>query len=91
MLNTTSGSYTTTARACRRTTRRDEWYRKAAEQGYADAQFSLGSMYDNGRGVSHDYVIAHMWLSLAAGGDKKGAEARNKMTPRRREISSPIT
>jgi uncharacterized protein len=34
-----------------------------------------------GQGVSRDYVIAHMWLSLAAGGDKKEAEARNKMTP----------
>jgi uncharacterized protein len=34
-----------------------------------------------GQSVSRDYVIAHMWLSLAAGGDKKEAEARNKMTP----------
>jgi hypothetical protein len=27
-----------------------------------------------GQSVSRDYVIAHMWLSLAAGGDKKEAE-----------------
>jgi uncharacterized protein len=57
------------------------WYRKAAEQGYVDAQISLGIFYSMGQGVSRDYVIAHMWLSLAAGGDKNGAEARNKMTP----------
>ena len=57
------------------------WYRKAAEQGYVDAQISLGIFYSMGEGVSRDYVIAHMWFSLAAGGDKKGAEARNKMTP----------
>jgi TPR repeat protein len=57
------------------------WYRKAADQGYIEAQISLGIFYSMGQGVSRDYVIAHMWLSLAAGGDKKGAEARNKMTP----------
>ena len=26
----------------------------AAEQGYADAQFNLGYMYDNGQGVKQD-------------------------------------
>ena len=25
-----------------------KWYRKAAEQGYDDAQFNLGIMYENG-------------------------------------------
>jgi len=28
-----------------------EWYRKAAEQGHADAQFSLRDMYQHGWGV----------------------------------------
>ena len=28
-----------------------KWYRLAAEQGYARAQYNLGVMYDNGRGV----------------------------------------
>ena len=27
------------------------WYRKAAQQGYAEAQYTLGWMYANGRGV----------------------------------------
>ena len=57
------------------------WYRKAAEQGYIDAQINLGIFYSMGQGVSRDYVIAHMWFSLAAAGDKKGADARNNMTP----------
>ena len=48
------------------------WYRKAAEQGYIDAQINLGILYSMGEGVSRDYIIAHMWFSLAAGGDKKG-------------------
>ena len=44
------------------------WYRKAADQGYADAQNSLGFMYENGRGVPLDFVSAHMWFNLAAKG-----------------------
>jgi TPR repeat protein len=30
------------------------WYRKAAEQGDAEAQGKLGVMYANGRGVPND-------------------------------------
>ena len=33
-----------------------KWYRKAAEQGYASAQYNLGIMYDDGEGVPQDYV-----------------------------------
>ena len=35
-------------------------YRLAADEGDAIAQFSLGVMYDNGRGVLQDNVYAHM-------------------------------
>ncbi len=42
------------------------WYRKAAEQGYAKAQFNLGNMYITGLGVPLDYAQAHMWYDLAA-------------------------
>ena len=42
------------------------WYRLAAEQGHADAQFNLGWMYASGRGVPQDDVTAHMWLNVAA-------------------------
>jgi TPR repeat protein len=42
------------------------WYRKAAEQGLASAQFDLGLMYASGQGVPQDYVLAHMWLNLSA-------------------------
>ena len=34
--------------------------------GFADAQYNLGIMYANGRGIPQDYVQAHMWLNLAA-------------------------
>ena len=35
-----------------------EWYRKAAEQGYATAQFNLGLMYENGWGVDKNEATA---------------------------------
>ncbi len=41
-------------------------WRPLAEQGHADAQYSLGVMYNQGRGVPQDYVQAHMWFNLAA-------------------------
>jgi TPR repeat protein len=43
-----------------------EWYRKAAEQGYAAAQRNLGWMYDQGRGVAEDPVKAAEWYHKAA-------------------------
>ena len=41
-------------------------WRKAAEQGYAKAQFELGVSYAEGQGLKQDNVRAFMWLSLAA-------------------------
>ncbi len=41
-------------------------YRKAAEQGVADAQFNLGLMYGNGHGVPQDYARAVKWYRKAA-------------------------
>ena len=35
-----------------------KWFRKAAEQGYADAQFSLGDAYRTGTGVAKDNAEA---------------------------------
>jgi len=43
-----------------------EWYRKAAEQNNAEAQFNLGICYDNGRGVTKDLVEAYKWYRKAA-------------------------
>ncbi|MDD4914156.1 MAG: tetratricopeptide repeat protein [Methylococcales bacterium] len=42
------------------------WYRKSAEQGYAEAQLLLGIIYDQGIGVSRDYVQAVEWYRKAA-------------------------
>ncbi len=43
-----------------------KWSRKAAEQGNARAQFVLGTMYNNGQGVTQDYAEAVKWYRKAA-------------------------
>ena len=40
--------------------------RRSAEQGDAEAQFSLGRMYDEGEGVAEDDAEAVRWYRLAA-------------------------
>ena len=63
-----------------------KWFRFAADQGDASAQYALGLMYGNGRGVPHDYVSAHMWFNLsAARGIQNAVKVRDEvakhMTP----------
>ena len=41
------------------------WYRKAAVQGYADAENHLGTRYHNGAGVPQDYGLARSWYLFA--------------------------
>jgi len=43
-----------------------KWYRKAAEQNDAEAQFNLGNCYANGDGVAKDEVEAVNWFHSAA-------------------------
>ena len=57
------------------------WYRRAAEQGNARAQYNLGGMYDQGRGVPQDAAEAHMWLTIAAS-RSTGAEREQIVTAR---------
>ncbi|MDC0588606.1 sel1 repeat family protein, partial [Porticoccaceae bacterium] len=43
-----------------------KWYRKAADQGDASAQFNLGIMYANGEGVPENDSEAVKWYRKAA-------------------------
>ncbi|MED5579516.1 MAG: tetratricopeptide repeat protein, partial [Nitrospinota bacterium] len=43
-----------------------KWYTKAANQGYASAQYNLGWMYAKGYGVLKDYKEAVKWYTKAA-------------------------
>ncbi len=61
-------------------------FRKDADQGDTYAQYNLGLIYTVGSGVPQDYVLAHVWLNLAASqGDKAATSPRElvsaKMTP----------
>ena len=47
-------------------TRAAVWYQRAAERGYAEAQFALGSLYEDGRGVARDEGTALAWYRKAA-------------------------
>ena len=43
-----------------------QWYRKAAEQGHAQAQDNLGEAYEEGLGVHQDDAQAVQWYRKAA-------------------------
>ena len=43
-----------------------KWYRKAAEQNDAEAQYNLGICYANGQGVAKDEAEAVKWYRKAA-------------------------
>ena len=52
-----------------------EWYRRAAEQGDADAQFNLGDCYECGTGVELSTKLAAKWYRFAAEQGHKDAKA----------------
>jgi len=52
-----------------------KWYRRAAAQGFTDAQIRLGKVYEFGHGVPHDDMLAYMWFDIAA---RQGREESRK-------------
>ena len=58
------------------------WYRIAAEQGLALAQYNLGLMYGYGFGVTKDYQFAHMWLNIASANGYEVASRSRKIVQR---------
>jgi TPR repeat protein len=48
------------------------WFRRAAEQDYTQAQHNLGAMYGSGQGVKRDYIQAYKWLNLCAAKGNSG-------------------
>jgi TPR repeat protein len=50
------------------------WYRKAADQGNAEARFNIGELYLNAQGVTQDYAEAMRWFRKAA--DQGSADAQ---------------
>ena len=58
------------------------WWRRAAEQDFAEALNNLGMMYGNGDGVRQDYVEAHKWFDLAASQHPSGRKLKNSVRDR---------
>ncbi len=54
-----------------------KWYRKAAEQNHAAAQYYLGNCYANGEGVAKDEVEAAKWYRKAA--EQNFPDAQNSL------------
>ena len=48
----------------------------AAAQGFAEAQFNLGNLYENGNGVAQDLKAAAAWYAKAAASGHLNAPAR---------------
>ena len=56
------------------------WYRLAAEQDYADAQYRLGVAYRDGEGVPEDLAQATRWFRMVAErGDPEGQYELGRM------------
>jgi uncharacterized protein len=63
--------------------------RRAAEQGFAAAQYILGVLYRNGQGVTRDYTLAYMWINLAA--SKLSGEVREDLVKARDAVAGRLT
>jgi len=62
-----------------------DWFRKAAYQGHARAQFYLGVSYEVGEIIPQDFVEAYAWYSVSAASRKDNGqdiEYRNRVAKR---------
>jgi len=57
-------------------------FRRAGDQGIADAQYNLGVMYAKGQGVSQNYAEAVKWFRKAAEQGDATAQTCRRTTPR---------
>lgn len=59
-----------------------DWWTRGARRGSGDAMYRLGLVYDEGKGVPRDLMLAHMWYDLAAAAGVAGAaERRDALEP----------
>ncbi|TMQ25192.1 MAG: hypothetical protein E6K65_16850 [Nitrospirae bacterium] len=53
-----------------------QWWEQAAAQGVSQAQYNLGQLHANGRGVPQDYATARGWYEKAAAQGNAWAQAQ---------------
>ena len=67
-----------------------EWYKKAAEQGDAEAQCTVGGMYRHGQGVDKCDSSAMRWFAKAAAqGFEEAQAAIDDILVERRSTKQP--
>ena len=64
-----------------------KWYKKAAKQGHAEAQYNLGAMHENGDGVDQSDSMAMRWYAKAAAQGHEEAQGRIAAILARRRAS----
>jgi TPR repeat protein len=71
-----------------------QWYRKAADQGYASASARIGGLYESGNGVAADAARAREWMTKAAdAGDpfaRSWIASRSSAAPRCDVANPPV-
>lgn len=78
--------------ATTRTSEAVEWFRRAAEQGHADAEVQMGQMYDFGFGVPQDDRQALEWYRRAAGhGSAVGQRSVGDFLQKGRAVAADAT
>jgi TPR repeat protein len=60
-----------------------KWYRRAADQGMADAQYNLGVMYVSGAGVPKNDAEAYFWWNLAAAQGNENAKTNRDIVEKK--------
>jgi uncharacterized protein len=71
-----------TGHGARRTMRGRKVVSQSRDRGEANAKYSLGIGYAEGRGISRDYAQAYLWFNLAAS-RAKDAKTRDDATHNR--------
>jgi TPR repeat protein len=66
------------------------WYKKAAEQGLATAQYNLGLCYEYGKCVEQNYKTAMSWYKKAAKQGYSAAQDKLNKASLLKELSDPL-
>ncbi len=53
-----------------------DWFKRAADLGYVDAQYNLGVLYERGDGVPQSLTDAYKWYAVAAAAGDNESKSR---------------
>lgn len=68
-----------------------KWFRMAAEEGHAMAQYNLGVMYEIGENVPLNYKMAYVWYNISAANPSGRGEDRKKAAKARDNIAKRLS